>query len=71
MRSIVALLWDPGPLVLDLRRTPAWRNSQRAPSTHLVEWASLPCLKRRDFKKGVEHIVPANGAFIRPWVPLG
>jgi hypothetical protein len=31
----------------------------------------LPCLKRRGFKKEVEHIVPANGAFIRPCVPLG
>jgi hypothetical protein len=27
---------------------------------------SLPCSKRRGFKKGVEHIVPANGAFILP-----
>src|SRR5215218_2122016 len=55
----------------ELLRTPLRRSSQRAPSTHLVEWASLPCSKRRDFKKGVEHIVPANGALICPCVPLG
>jgi hypothetical protein len=33
----------------------------------------LSCSKRRGFKKEVEHIVPANGAFIRPvslWGPL-
>ncbi len=34
--------------------------------THLFEWASLPCSKMRGFKKEVEYIVPANGAFIRP-----
>src|SRR5215208_3527097 len=54
-----------------LPRTPLRRSSQNTPSTHLFEWASLPCSKRRDFKKGVEHIVPANGAFIRPCVPVG
>jgi hypothetical protein len=37
----------------------------------LIEGASLPCSKRRGFEKGVEHIVPANGAFIRPCVPVG
>jgi len=42
-----------------------------APSTHLVESASLPCSKRRDIKKGAEHIVPANRAFISPCLPLG
>jgi hypothetical protein len=26
----------------------------------------LSCSKRRGFKKEVEHVVPANGAFIRP-----
>src|SRR5215203_1734723 len=31
----------------------------------------LPCSKRRGFKKEVEHIVPANGAFIRPCLPVG
>jgi hypothetical protein len=37
----------------------------------LVESASLPCSKRRGLKKEVEHIVPANGAFIRPCLPVG
>src|SRR5215207_5583802 len=41
-------------------------TSENFPSTHSGEWASLPCSKRRSFKKEVEHIVPANRAFIRP-----
>ena len=46
-------------------------TSENTPSTHSGEWASLPRSKRRGVKKGVEHIVPANGAFIRPCVPAG
>jgi hypothetical protein len=40
MRGIVALLWNPAPLVLELRRIPAWRSSQNSPSRHSGEWAS-------------------------------
>jgi hypothetical protein len=31
MRSIVALLWNPGPLVLALRRKPLRRSSHKWP----------------------------------------
>ena len=33
MRGIVALLWYPGTLVLELRRTPLRRRSENTPST--------------------------------------
>jgi hypothetical protein len=52
------------------RRRRLWRSSQNTPSTHSSGWASLQCSKRRGFKKEVEHIVPANGAFIRPCLPV-
>src|SRR5918997_5835757 len=58
------------PPLAEVRRTPLRRGSQRAPSTHLVEWASLQCSKRRGLKKGVEYIIPANGAFIRGCLPV-
>jgi hypothetical protein len=32
MRSIVALLWNPGPLVLELCRKPLRRSSHKWPS---------------------------------------
>src|SRR5215218_1513694 len=46
----------------DFRRTLLPRTRLRA---------SLPCSKRRGFKKEVEHIVPANGAFICPCLSGG
>src|ERR671920_1768926 len=49
-----------GPPSADVQRSPGPR---RLMYTHLVEWVSLPCSKRRSFEKEVEHIVPANGAF--------
>ena len=55
----------------ELLRTLIRRSSKNSPSTHSVEWASLPCSKRRGCKKEVEHIAPANGATICPCLPVG
>jgi|SRR5215208_3656614 hypothetical protein len=41
MRGIVALLWNPGPIVLELRRTPCLRTSENSPSSTSF-WCEMP-----------------------------
>jgi hypothetical protein len=44
MRGIVALLWNPGPLVLELRRTPCLRSSENSTYEYFIDYyAALNC----------------------------
>ena len=70
MRGIVALLWNPAPLVLELRRTPAWRSSQNFSYTSFSEIASSrkwsggcidhPCQRTQNDGGGVEVLHPLS-----------